>query len=362
MPTQSTGDLKATLSIPSSAKIFINGTTTDPTETFKDYYSKGQIYSVTAADGKTTANYTINATNKPIPPPQKGYWPDATAVSDSSPLPDTLPKGESLLRVINKCSYPIVIRNMGTNISVPAPGDKNNSNNALDYHIQIGIDGHKGGRVFASAGCDINNANCLIGPKNNGIGAKADTLFESVWASDKDFPIVQPDISAVNGFTFPMKMTFSYQNKPQLFDCGKLSYDFCPETFKSAFTGIIYNEKILASDGTIVACNSPMNVAAAGTEDFTRYACPNDDVKGCRDNYKMQIRPDPDPRPATADSPEYVQRLHQFGQYAGKMDASCKLYSFSYDDSFGLPSGDKDKPIVVTFCPEPGSSPKLPSH
>ena len=56
MPTQSTGDLKATLSIPSSAKIFINGTTTDPTETFNDYYSKGQIYSVTGGSGNASGS------------------------------------------------------------------------------------------------------------------------------------------------------------------------------------------------------------------------------------------------------------------------------------------------------------------
>ncbi|MDA8561534.1 hypothetical protein N9L02_00290 [Gammaproteobacteria bacterium] len=288
----------------------------------------------------------------------------------SAPTANNTYDNNRVLRVVNNCSYPIWIDYQGrvggksyrNQINLASRGL--DSKNAIDFAIpssQI-IDGARATRLKAKAGCDQTGQNCTIGNDRNPF----DTLFEIDWFTNTSGNTV-PDFSAVDGYTFPIKIEY-FQNKngqKLTSDCGGLSFDYCPKLFNGV------DQRLFSSDQkTILACKS--------NKWTNPYGCAGDDVKGCRNLYggidaagnfepreQGYIRDFKDFSPnytkAEHETPDYVKYLFRFGNEYDKnlLSNTCRIYTFAYDDANGSLSSTNDSPIVVTFCPVLGNEPSI---
>ena len=285
---------------------------------------------------------TAHATDFPIGQPSK----------PSDPITN------STFRVINQCSYPIWIHTEG---KIHNQFQQNNSElqpgNAFDYTIPP--EGANATLTKASAGCDNAGKNCTIGSDD------VDTRFEVDWfTTKKGNNKLVPNLSAVEGYTFPVKVDYVLNGIPKTQDCGKLSLAECPSDFYDYLNAGPFDERI-KKNGQIVGCYPNKKISPTDpnynqflkNHDYQHYGCPTPpiSVSMCRINYGS------DPNDSTKisnETPAFVQYLHN---YNGNLDNSCRIYGYAYDDTFGTPHSDPDQPIILTYCPDPKNEPTLPN-
>ncbi len=274
------------------------------------------------------------------------------------PAKPSAPLDKHTLRVINQCSYPIWIHTEGRiNNQLQQNDSKLEPENAFDYTIPP--EGAHATLTKASAGCDNAGKNCAIGSDN------VDTRFEVDWFTiAKSNNKLVPNLSAVEGYTFPVKVDYILNGIPQTQDCGKLSLAECPSNFEDHL-GSFFQERII-KNGQIVGCYPNKKISIKDhnqfekNNDYQYYGCPTPpvSVSTCRQNYGAD--PD-DSTKISNETPAFVQYLHNYGKYNGQLDNSCRMYGYAYDDTFGTPHSDPDQPIILTYCPDPKNVPSLPN-
>ncbi len=270
------------------------------------------------------------------------------------------------VKIVNQCSYPLIIRNNFTNTPL-------DSGKSLYYAYDPSKDTNT--RYFASAGCQASKnsegqtiyTHCKIGTSEVNGGADYDTIFEVDWPAIGQRDYFKPDLNAVNGYTFPMKFSYTKKNNSgaATIDCGMISLKDCPATFTSEKTGKTFNERITIGNETTACIRPTFTINDSASPDYFYYSCPNITADQCKQNYHMTVN-DNNPTQddlVTAQTPAYVKYLHKFQHPSS--GPSCHIYGFSYDENIanGGPApndGDPNHPITVTICPNPNNIPALP--
>lgn len=265
------------------------------------------------------------------------------------------------LRVINQCSYPIWVHTEGRiNGEFQQNETKVDHASALDYTIPP--TGARATLTKAYSGCNAAGKQCAIGSDD------VDTRFEVDWYSTMKGKMIVPNLSVVEGYTFPVKVDYVENGKKKTQDCGKLSLLQCPADFYDYKNGGPFDQRVLNS-GQIVGCYPNKKISTKSSHynqfvqnnDYQYYGCPTPPISVgmCRINYGSDPN---DSRIISDKTPAFVQYLHNYGKYQGLLDNSCKIYGYAYDDTFGTPSSDADQPVILTYCPDPNNEPVLPIH
>jgi hypothetical protein len=227
------------------------------------------------------------------------------------------------------------------------------------------VDGVASARYWPKMGCDAYGNNCQLGDSGGpGQGCSAggsydtcappiDTKFEATFhardaATGYEYDYV--DVSFVDGFTLPFKLTTSLQCSGlvgNVLDCSALSFDSCPddELLSSAGLGPTSLKAVNPNTGRVAGCYSPctkltdpkwnngvpqgQNVHSAGV---SPYCCPQ-----------------PEQTPETCKAgpvkdTQYVQNVHRF--------CPGPVYGYAYDDAVGTIKCDARTTYEMTFyCP-----------
>lgn len=261
------------------------------------------------------------------------------------------------LRVVNQCSYPIWVHTEGR---VNGIFQKSTAKleHAKTFDYMIPDSGARATLTKAYAGCDDQGNNCRIGSDD------VDTRFEVDWYSTKHGDMLVPNLSAVEGYTFPVKEDYVENKEIKTQDCGKLSLAACPNDFYDYKGGGAFDARVFRN-GQIVGCYPNKKISPRDihynqfiqNDDYRYYGCPAGvDRLTCIQHYGA------DPQDSTklsARTPVFVQYLHHYGRYQGLLDDSCKMYGYAFDDAFGSPRSDADQPITLTYCPDPKNEPAL---
>ena len=275
------------------------------------------------------------------------------------------------LRIANNCSQNIWIAH--DTAVTDAQNIELGQGASHDYNIPAA--GVSAVRFWPKLGCDGSGHNCSIGDNGQGGGVPCpangcqppiDSKFEVTYSAVGGSAATFYNISQVDGYTLPFKVTpvgdGAGQNGCLVTDCSALSVNGCPSGDNLSEGGAFpqygaEDERVRDSAGNVIGCISPCKklnypapwgVGLSESVDPALHMCcptPIDPstgqctvANGCMT--ADACRNTADPRSVTHTS--YVAAVHSMCPSA---------YAYSYDDANGLRACPSDTQFLVTFCP-----------
>lgn len=247
------------------------------------------------------------------------------------------------ITVTNACSYNVwVAQQANSGFSVLSGNGVDNTGNlasgqTASYTIP---DGGWGGRFWPKTGCDSSGNNCEAGSSippcpSDGCEPPSDTKVEFFYYPLSDPGTPYYDISLVDGYSIPIRITPSQIGGACVETVCSVSVDNCPQ---NEIDGL--GDLRVSKNGKYVMCLSPCkkwNYPAPygmgqpeDVEPGLHMCCPT-----------PPIEPD-DCRSGDVVRTEYVNLIHS---------ACPSAYSYAYDDEAGLHDCPSGTSFAVTFCP-----------
>jgi hypothetical protein len=285
------------------------------------------------------------------------------------PPPTTL--GTTRLRIRNQCSQSIWLAHSD---NVP---DAQNVMlaNGQSHDVAIPDGALSAARFWPKIGCDGSGHDCAMGDNGEGGGKPCpangcqpplDSKFEVSFAAKGSSAQTWYNLSQVDGYTLPFKVTPSGSGVGSgscvASDCSRLSLASCPGDENMSGSGVFpayAHEDLRVRDarGNVIACMAPCKKwnypapyglgQSEGAEPGLHMCCPTpiDPASGqCTEaNHCMTS-------PACNDAGDPLSVVHT--SYVAAIHAMCpSAYSFAYDDAAGLHACPSDTGFEVVFCP-----------
>jgi hypothetical protein len=247
--------------------------------------------------------------------------------------------------------------------------------NGQSHDYQIPAGGLASARFWPKTGCDATGHACAVGDNGqgggqpcpaNGCQPPVDSKFEVTFAAVGGTAQTWYNLSQVDGYTLPFKVTPAGSGVGQgsciASDCGQLSLDRCPGSENMSGGGAFpayANEDLRVFDGSgkVIACMAPCKKwnypapwglgQSEGADPGLHLCCPTptDPASGqCTvANHCMTSA-------ACSNAADPMSVVHT--SYVAAIRAMCpSAYSYAYDDAAGLHACPSDTSFEVTFCP-----------